>query len=176
MLQKQLHHIGAQRSESLEDQIRVFIFSSGGIKRLEEFKRRTLRSRYLHDEVTFSVFAKAEIVRQKIGAHMANALRPGQSLEPSRQSLPGTTEEEKRMGFTQGQEMRETGKFQCGAPTRMKGLGSRLAYTQKSRGQNLPRRPLFNCLVATASRDSDNPCLGNHLRGLGSPNQERAGL
>ncbi|MBU9889884.1 MAG: GAF domain-containing protein, partial [Candidatus Omnitrophica bacterium] len=41
-----------------------------------------------------------EIVRQEIGAHMANALRPRQTLEPSRQSLPGTAEEEKRMRFT----------------------------------------------------------------------------
>jgi hypothetical protein len=72
---------------------------------LEEFKRRALWARDFYDEITISVFADAKVVRQEIGAHMANALRPRQSFEPSGQSFPDMAKQEKWMCFAQGQEM-----------------------------------------------------------------------
>src|SRR5208282_1932656 len=38
-------------------------------------------------------------------------------------------------------------------------IGSHLAYNQKSRGQNLPRRPLPRCITSSAPV-SDTGCLG----------------
>jgi len=123
LLQERLNHFGAQRSESLENEIRVLIFGGRQLKRLEEFKHRALRDRDFYDEITITVFADAKIVRQEIGAHMANALRPRQSLEPSRQPFPGTGKKEKWMCLAQGQEMGEARKLQCGSPTGVKEFG-----------------------------------------------------
>jgi hypothetical protein len=118
-----MNHLGAQRSESLENEIRVLIFGGRQLKRLEEFKRGALRDRDIYDQVTIAVFADAKIVRQEIGAHMANAFRPRQSFEPNRQSFSDTAEQEKWMGFAQGQKMGEARKLQRGPPAGVEGLG-----------------------------------------------------
>jgi hypothetical protein len=123
LLQERLNHLGAQRSEPLEDEIRVLIFGGSKLKRLEEFKRGALGNRNFYDEVTIAVFADAKIVWQEIAAHMANAFRPPQSFEPNRQSFPDTAKQEKWMGIAQGQKMGEARKFQRGPPAGVEGLG-----------------------------------------------------
>jgi hypothetical protein len=138
LLQERLNHFGAQRSESLENEIRVLIFGGRQLKRLEEFKHRALRDRDFYDEITITVFADAKIVRQEIGAHMANALRPRQSLEPSRQPFPGTGKKEKWMCLAQGQEMGEARKLQCGSPTGVKEFGFFLEAEYRSQPSGSP--------------------------------------
>jgi hypothetical protein len=110
----------------------VLIFGGRQLKRLEEFKRRAFRGRDFYDEVTIVVFADAKIVRQETGAHMANALRPRQSLEPSRQSFSDTAKQEKWVCFAQGQEMGEARKLKCGTTARVKGLGFFLEAVYRS--------------------------------------------
>jgi hypothetical protein len=63
---------------------------------------------------------------------MANAVRPRQSLEPSRQSFTDTAKQEKWMCFAQGQEMGEARKLQCSTSAGVKGFGFFLEAEDRS--------------------------------------------
>ena len=68
MFQERLQRVGTKCSQSLEDQIRVFILDCGGFKRLKKLEGGTLGSRDRDDEFPLTMLVEPEIVGQEVSA------------------------------------------------------------------------------------------------------------